>query len=276
MIKRVLVYTYGDQSHANTIHAAAVIAAKYDARLTGLFVKPDFAGYSMVYGSYPLNLTKSFHDLQDDFAANVKAEFESVCSEFELQTQWHEVDQYERTPRPSNYADLIFVSQPDKESSVIFNDTDFVDFLITDTGLPTVVIPRQWTASEVGKRPTLGWKECRESVGAVRHALPLMRDADDVDIVSVTKRTNLDNELVEGIEISEYLTDHGVTTRFFAEHMDADDRRPADTLIRHVKDRGRDLIIIGGYGHSRFREIVLGGMTRDLIKESPVPVLLSH
>jgi nucleotide-binding universal stress UspA family protein len=276
MIKRILVYTYGDQSHSVTIGAAARLAEKYNAKLIGLFVKPDFAGYTSVYGNFPLNLSQSFHDLQNDFAAKVKADFDQIVAKFDLRSQWHEVDQYEATPKPSNYADLIFVSQPYKESSVVFNDTDFVDFLIMDSGLPTIVVPRSWSGDQLGLRPTLGWKECREAVGAVRHALPLLCDAEDVDIVTVTKKTNLDDELVEGIEISEYLTDHDITTRFFAERMDKDDHSAADTLLRHVNDRGRDLIVIGGYGHSRFREIILGGMTRSLIKESTVPVLMCH
>jgi nucleotide-binding universal stress UspA family protein len=103
-----------------------------------------------------------------------------------------------------------------------------------------------------------------------------MRDAKDVDIVSITRATKLDQELVDGIEISEYLNQHRVTTNYFSERMIEQDQNEADTLLRHVENHDRDLIIIGGYGHSRFREIVLGGMTRALIKKSPVPILLSH
>ncbi|MFT6407663.1 MAG: nucleotide-binding universal stress UspA family protein, partial [Arenicella sp.] len=54
------------------------------------------------------------------------------------------------------------------------------------------------------------------------------------------------------------------------------DKNEADTLLRHIEKHGRDLIIMGGYGHSRLREIVLGGVTRALIKKSPVPILLAH
>jgi nucleotide-binding universal stress UspA family protein len=103
-----------------------------------------------------------------------------------------------------------------------------------------------------------------------------MRKAENLDIVAIKPNTDLEEELVEGIEISDYLSEHGVKTEYFTLRMSDDERRVADTLLRHVKERGRDLIIIGGYSHSRLREIVLGGMTRDLIKNSTVPVLLSH
>lgn len=276
MIRRIIVYTYGDQSHENAINAAAILAKKHQASLTGLFVKPDFSGYTTVYGAYPLNLTQTFFDLQAEFASKVKTCFTEIANKHELPNQWHEIQQYEAPPKPSNYADLIVVSQPDQESSVIFNDTDFVDHLITDTGLPTVVIPRNWQSKSAPKHIVLGWKECREAVGAVRHSLTLMRDAEDVHVVSVTKKADTDADLVNGIEITSYLTEHDVQAEFFSATMDAADQHAADTLIRHVQEHQRDLIIIGGYGHSRFREIILGGVTRSLIKESTVPVLLSH
>jgi nucleotide-binding universal stress UspA family protein len=276
MIKEVLVYTFGDLSHDSVIRAAAAFAAHHNARLTGLFVKPDVMAYSVAYGNYPLGLAETFYQLQASYCEKIKARFESITADYELRCQWHQTDEYEKKPRPAFYSDLIFVRQPDKESSVIFNDTDFVDHLITDTGLPTVVIPSNWSAENFAQRPVLGWKETREAVSAVRHALPIMRDAKDLDIVTITQATDYNEELIDGIEISDYLSKHEVKTKYFAERMVEQDQNEADTLLRHVENRGRDLIIIGGYGHSRFREIVLGGMTRSLIKKSPAPVLLSH
>ncbi|MFT6099715.1 MAG: nucleotide-binding universal stress UspA family protein [Arenicella sp.] len=75
---------------------------------------------------------------------------------------------------------------------------------------------------------------------------------------------------------SGYLSKHEVTSKYFAVRMIEQDQNVADTLLRHVENRGRDLIIIGGYGNSCFWKMVLGGMTRSLIKKSPLPVLLSH
>jgi len=276
MIKEVLVYTFGNQSHDSAIRAAAMFSANHKARLTGLFVKPDAVTYSVSYGDYPLSLAETLYELQAGYCEKIKASFERIVGNYDIHSEWHQTDEYEKKPRPEFYSDVIFVRQPDKESSVIFNDTDFVDDLITDTGLPTVVVPNHWSAENFAQLPVLGWKETREAVSAVRHALPIMRDAIDVDIVTVTRETKPDEELVEGIEISDYLNKHKVKTRYFAERMTQADHSEAETLLRHVENRDRDLIIIGGYGHSRFREIILGGMTRSLIKKSSVPVLLSH
>ncbi|MGK0292468.1 MAG: nucleotide-binding universal stress UspA family protein [Porticoccaceae bacterium] len=276
MIKRVLIYTYGDQSHKAAIQAAAAFASQHDAQISGLFVRPDYVGYSGFYGEYPLNLAKTFYDLQDDYAKRTQAEFETIVSSYDCRSQWHEIEQFEKKPKPSLYTDVIFISQPDSESNVIFNDTDFVDRLIIETGLPIIIVPKLWSSASFAQRPALGWKETREAAAAVRHALPLMRSAKQVDIVTVTKQSDLDQELVQGIGISEYLTEHGVKCQYFYERMIESEHNESETLIRHIENNKCDLIIIGGYGHSRFREIVLGGMTRELIKNSPVPVLMSH
>lgn len=276
MINEVLVYTFGSQSHDSVIKAAASFAAQHDADLVGLYVKPDVVGYASIYGTYPLNLVETFYDLQKEFANKAKAQFEKIVRSYNIRSQWHETKEYERKPRTAFYADIAFVSQANKDSGVAFNESGFIDHLITDTGLPTIVIPSDWSADMFAQKPVLGWNETREAANAVRHALPIMRDAKEVDVVTITMKTDLDDELIEGIEISKYLTRHDIKTRYFAERMIEQDSSEADTLLRHVEDRSRDLIIIGGYGHSRLRELVLGGMTRALLTKSPVPVLLVH
>lgn len=276
MIKKVIVYTFGDQNQDNTIRAAVRFAEQHGADLTGLFVRPDLMGYSSVYGEYPLNLAETFYDLQKDFAVNAEKRFNQLVAKADCNPEWHVISEYEKKPRPELYADFLFVSQPSKESSVIFNDADFVDHLIVGTGVPTVIIPAQWNAKQFGTHPLLGWKETREAVNAVRHALPLMRAADSVDIVSATRKTNNESDLVNGIEISAYLAAHEVDCEFFAALMESDDHDESETLLRHARQNNCDLIIIGGYGHSRFREIVLGGVTRGLIQHSDIPVMLSH
>ena len=276
MIRKVIVYTFGDQNQDNTIRTAARFAEQHGAELTGLFVRPDIMGYSSVYGEYPLNLAETFYDLQNDFAADAEKRFNEVVSGLDCNPEWHVIGEYERKPKPALYADFLFVSQPTKESSVIFNDTDYVDHLIMETGLPTVIVPADWDASKFAVHPVLGWKESKEAVGAVRHSLSLMRKSDAVDIVTATRTSDSDADLVNGIEISAYLAAHDINCKFFSSPMDEDERDESETLLRHAHDNNCDLIIIGGYGHSRFREIVLGGVTRGLIRNSDVPIVLSH
>lgn len=276
MIRKVLVYTFGKQSHKAAIKVAAQFSVQHNAELIGLFVKPDIGRYSTIYGNYPLNLAYTYFETQNDYQEQAKTEFDKLTSRYDIATQWYGIDEYEKHANPALYVDMIFVCQPSQEGSVIFNDSDFIDHLITTTGIPIIVIPKNWASDTFAKKPVLAWKETREAVGAVRHTLPLMREATDVNIVSARKKADPDTELITGIKISEYLTEHGVCCRFSTEIMKNKDHDLAQTLLRHVDSHHRDLIIMGGYGHSRLREIILGGMTRALIKKSTVPVLLSH
>ena len=276
MIKKVLIYTYGDSNQDNTIRAAANFANQHGASLTGLFVRPDFMSYSTIYGEYPLNLAQSYFDLQRDYAANVKVSFNKIVDQVDCPAEWHEIDEYDRKPNPALYADFIFVTQPSRESSVIFNDCDFIDHLIVQTGLPTVVIPTGWQAHKFGTRPLLGWNESKESVGAVRHTLALMREAEQVDVVTANKTGDSDADLITGIEISAYLAAHDISCKYFSVPMQPSEPNESATLLRHAQSNDCDLIIVGGYGHSRLREIVLGGVTRGLLRNSNVPITLSH
>lgn len=276
MIKRVLVYTYGDHNHDHSIRAAAKFAAQHDAELVGLFVEPDVMGFTSIYGTYPLNLAQTFADLQSDFESKIHDSFVKICGEYDVRKQWHRTAEYEKSPRPSFYADLTFIGQVEHPNDVVFDGGNFIDHLITDTGLPTVVIPATWSGESFGERPVLAWRETREAAGAVRHTLPLMRNANDLHVVSAYRQEHKELELIDGVEICQYLSEHGVKPEFFAISIDSHTLPEGAAICRHVNEHDRDLIIAGGYGHSRLREVILGGMTRSLLAISPVPVLFSH
>ncbi len=276
MIKRALVYAYGNVDHDNTYRAAADFALRHDCELTGVFVTHDYMNYASVYGPGPINLAQHYYEMQKEFATAAKERFIEITNKIGCNAQWHNLSELEAQSKPSMYTDISFVSQPKVEKSLIFNDTDFVDNLVIDTGMPVIVIPEAWTQDTFGDRPLLGWKECREAASATRHALSIMRAAKMVDIVTVAAKINDKEDLTAGIQISAYLTVHGVECNFQSKIKADDDPNEANTLHRHALVNGCDLIIIGGYGHSRLREIILGGVTRSLIRNSKVPVLLAH
>ena len=276
MIKRALVYAYGNIDHDNTFRAAAHFASQHNCALTAVFVTPDYMNLVSIYGPGPVNLAKHYYDMQKDFGLAAQKRFTHIADDIGCNAQWHTLSELEAQNNPSMYTDIIFVSQPNIEPSVIFNDTDFVDSLIVDTGIPVIVIPQNWTQERLGTQPLLGWKESREAVCAVRHSLPLMRDAKQVNIVSVVEKFNNDEDLIRGVEISAFLSNHDVACDFQCVATASEDRNEASTLQRFALVNNSDLIIIGGYGHSRLREIILGGVTKDLIRSSKVPVLLAH
>lgn len=275
MIKKVLVYAFGSQSHENTIRAAAMFATQYGAELKGVFVKPNYLGYSTFYGEQPINLAQRFYALQTEFAEIAKQEFTDLTKGFGCKSDWCEIDEYDESLRLPIYSDYIFVNKPVNDG-LVFSETDFVDHLILKTGLPTIIIPPNWGGKTFARRPILGWKETKEAINAVRHCLPLMRGSEGVNIVTVTAKKDLDTELIQGVKISEYLSAHQISCKYHNTRVLPDENDEAQSLIRYAGEHYGDLLIIGGYGHSRFQQLVLGGVTRQLLKNSPIPLLLAH
>ena len=276
MIKRVVVTLHGPASNKGVISAAAGFASRHGARLTGLFVKPEILNYATVYGAYPLNLAQNFSDLQESLARNAEQEFEQCCQKFDCETQWHTCTENEVTGAAAIYSDFMFVPQPKIEDSVIFNDLDYTDRIILESGIPAIVIPTDWTHAIETQHPMVGWNRSREAVRAVRTSLDLLRESAAVDIVVVNQPGDLQDQLADGIEISAYLGAHDIDANHFSEIQHTDDSSEAEALQRHAKEHDCDLLVIGGYGHSRLREIILGGVTRQLVRDSDIPVLIIH
>jgi nucleotide-binding universal stress UspA family protein len=276
MIKRALVYSYGKVNHENTYRAAANFALQHNCELTGVFVTPDYISFATLYGSEPVNMAQHYYEMQKEFEIAAKQNFTAITKEIGCNAQWHKLSASEAQRKPALYTDVIFVSQPKVEKSLVFNDTDFVDNLVIGTAIPVIVIPENWTHKNLGTHTLLGWKETREAVAAVRHALPLMRKAKKVDIVTIVAKFDQDRDLIAGVEISAYLASHDVNCNY--QTVTAAEREPneAATLQRHAAVHECDLIIIGGYGHSRLRQIILGSVTRELVRNSEVPLLLAH
>lgn len=276
MIKRVMVYTYGAQPHENTIEIAAKFAAAKDAQIIGLFLKPDYVNYANVYGQFPLNMTKTFYEHQEQFAEQSKECFERICQRSDCRYEWNEVDQYEPSPKPELYTDCIFISQPGKSTDNTFDEFDYLDSLIIASGTPIIIVPRGWQADTFARCPVLAWKESKEAASATRQSISIMQQADKVDIVSVDASLDRDHELVSGVQIGEYLGLHGIDCTFFDKPKTKGDKHESEVILRHIEDHKNDLLIMGGYSRSRLREIILGGMTRDMLKNCSIPVLMAH
>ena len=107
---------------------------------------------------------------------------------------------------------------------------------------------------------------------AIADAMPLITRAKAVDLVIVTERGK--NDEITGANMSEHLARHGVAVE--VKRIAKGDIAVQDAILDYVADSGADLIVMGGYGHSRLREFILGGVTRSILKSMTVPVLMSH
>lgn len=137
--------------------------------------------------------------------------------------------------------------------------------VLPDTGLGDRVAPR---------RVVIAWNQGREAMRAVRLALPILAAADVVNIAVIDPPTHGPERSDPGGLLCQMLVRHGVRAEVsvLAKTLP----RTSDVLARHAEDQNADLLVMGAYGHSRFREAILGGTTRNILEQSRVPVFMAH
>ena len=140
--------------------------------------------------------------------------------------------------------------------------------------VPVMVIPDGVTYPDEVSMALVAWNESTEALAAIRVGLPLLRGAGKVDITIIDPPTHGPDRSDPGGQLSQMLVRHGVRAEVsvLAKTMP----RISDILCRHCGDKDADLLVMGAYGHSRFRESILGGATRNMLEMAEVPVLLAH
>lgn len=169
-------------------------------------------------------------------------------------------------------ADLIIAGQtdPDWDLSPLL---DFPERLALEGGRPVLVIPYAGRHAQVGTNAVIAWKARREAARAVFDALPLLARAKSVQILEVKERGESE-AVAADVSIAVALARHGIkpTVRTSV----ADDVSIANEILSRLADQGADLLVMGAYGHSRMRELVFGGATRQIARHMTVPTLFSH
>lgn len=173
----------------------------------------------------------------------------------------------------TRYADVDIVAAPVHGAADAGVARKFFSSMLFESGRPVLVIPASHPAELPIRHAVVAWKPSREAVRAIHDALPLLTHASSIDLVTVEPGDGADNGFAPDVDIATHLSRHGLQVKVI--------RRPrsqtvATTLLRHAAETEAQLLIAGGYGHSRLREWALGGTTRELLRAMHLPVLFSH
>lgn len=139
---------------------------------------------------------------------------------------------------------------------------------------PVIVLPDQGPELKVPEKIAIGWNESAEALRAVRSALPLLSSAQIVHIVVIDPPKHGPTRSDPGGQLSQFLARHDVKVEI--DVLSKTMPRVSDVMRRHVIDINADLMVMGAYGHSRFREAVLGGVTRNMLETCEIPVFMAH
>jgi nucleotide-binding universal stress UspA family protein len=167
--------------------------------------------------------------------------------------------------------DLAIVGQAEPEISSM--EQIIGETTLFESGRPMIMVPYIQKAPFKTDNVMICWDGSRTAARAVADAIPIIRKSGRVEIVIVASDRGKQDE-IEGADIGQHLARHGLKVdvhRISGGNIDV-----GDALLSHAADSGADFMVMGGYGHSRLREFVLGGVTRSIFGSMTLPVLLSH
>jgi nucleotide-binding universal stress UspA family protein len=273
-LKDLLVVVDHDPTCAARVDIALALAAEHGAHLTGLHVMPW--PLPQVYAEIPI--PESVEKMQrldlEDAARRAGAVFAERARGAAVPTEWRvtEGDVVRVAREHARYADLTIVPQGVDLGAAGGDLAALPADLALSVGRPVLVIPRYGSFARVGGRVLVAWNASREATRAVADALPLLQRAAEVTVLSIDPEGDV--ERLPGGDIARHLARHGVVVQ--AATVSGADIAVGELLLSYAADHDIDLIVMGAYGHTRLREMVLGGATRSLLRHMTVPVLLSH
>ena len=260
--------------------AAAALAAAHGARLTGLAVAEPLAAHAEYL---PPEALDRYREAWQTRNARLEATFNEQVAHHAISTEWRSVEDLRIDRRTldviamqARYADLLVIGQIDPDRPADLVPSDLPGQVAVMAGRPVLALPYAWTPRAIGHRVMIGWDGGRESARAVSDALPLLETADSVQVVVVGSDQGFRPRHgdLPGADIAAHLARHDVPVEVYSQGIS--DIPVADALLSAAADSDADLLVMGAYGRSRFREMVLGGTTRRILGEMTLPVLLSH
>ena len=275
-LKDILVHVDGSRSAPARIRTAATLAEAHGAHLIGLYVIEVPVLPSYAEAQIPATILEAQRKAFANAAAGAEGVFDEVTSSIGIGAEWRCVEDRRSAALSlhAHYADLVVVGQPDPGDPGCVS-RGLADRLALESGRPVMVVPAGGATGTVGRRILVAWNARREAVRAVSDAMPLLEAAEHVTVVTINAASDdPENEGIPAADIGLHLARHGIdiTTE---SHYGA----PAavgELILDAAADAGADLLVMGAYGHSRFRELVLGGVTAHVLEHAPIAVLLSH
>ncbi len=284
-LRDLLVVLDGSPRSEVVLGVALDLARRHDAHLTGFcpleVLMP--ANLAFALGGYPAltSLQGAANQIEDEAlakAAIIEAGFREQLARNELRGDWQigRGAVGEAVARRARTADLVVLGQVDPDNRLPPTARNLVEDVLMDSGRPLLLVPFAGRFDTIGTNVMIGWNATREAARAAHDALLLIEPTAKVTVLTVERgRSGVEPQEMPGADIAEHLARHGLQVSAARTATDGS-IGDADALLSYASDVGTDLLVVGGYGHSRARELVLGGVSRGLLQHMTVPLLISH
>ena len=286
-LRTILVPIRGDGRGESVLDHALALGRRFNAHLMALHCRPrpeDMLPFGVfVPTSFRQQITSSATALADDEESRIKAVFDDYCARHDLAVIENSLAAPRDRPSASwssatgkqaavvavrgRLADVIAVAQPDRDSNLGVNT---LEAALLQTGRLALLCPNAPLAG-LGRHVAIGWNGSSEAALAVTAALPVLLAADQVSVLSALtgRKPELGPE-----ELQAYLASHDVRAEI--KSFEAKATEVGQSLLAAAKDVGADVLLIGAYGQTRRRELVMGGVTQHIIDHTDLPVLMIH
>jgi nucleotide-binding universal stress UspA family protein len=279
-LKNIGVFVDATPEGEKRIDYAATLAEQCGAHLAGIHVvsavRPEYRSDYYVIGEKAIRALLAEQKAADEAAtSNVRRRFEAISAKRDLSAEFRVIRRGgsdEDITLSSLHSDLVVIGQRELQELRGYASPEK---LLLASGAPILVIPSGWKSESIGNKILVGWNASREARRAVADALPFLVAANSVTLLVVDSDARARRHGEEpGADIAVYLARHGV--RVEVEQVLSQGAPVAGIILSHAANHGVDLIIIGAYSHARSVEMMFGGVTRTVLKQAPVPVLMSR
>lgn len=280
--KTILLHVDDSEHFDERMRVAAKIAAVEKAHLIGAAMTGIPKGIVEPWTSGPGGIDVSA------YVDTVNLQAEIALQHFDSMFQQLGVTSFERllvdddapggVNELAHYCELVVLGQYDPEDNPSPITSDLAEYVAMNGGSPVLVVPYSGQFKTVGERVLIAWNGSPQATRAVRGAIPLLQRSSKVDIVIFRGGGDSDRGavLMEQL-IASYLARHSIQANVTRQPYDANSENDiGNLLLSMIADLSSDLLVMGCYGHSRSREILLGGATRTIMKSMTVPVLMAH
>jgi len=253
---------------------AIALAARSEAHLIAL--APSFSYVAEAAGvRLPADIRQDLRARSDEAAHDAVTNFEGraraagVLHQSEI-LRAGPSDFADRFALRARTCDLSVVPQPDPSAS----GTGLIEAVLFDSGRPVLMVPYVHRGEPRFDKILVAWDGSKAATRAVHDSLPLLAYSKAVELLTVYTERHRPENVIPGSDLAIHLARHGLNVT--ASSTDASEIGIADAILSHVADSGTDLIVMGGYAHSRLRHLVFGGATSGVLTSMTAPVLMAH
>ena len=276
MIKDIVVnLTIGVERDAAANYAVS-LASIFKAHLVGVaFVYDPKASANLIVG-IPAELIDAQRAATKHLANEAVARFEELAKQAGVMTEsqmidvapGHVGDTFGRLARSFDLS-VIRQAEPNKAEQ----EVPIIEGALFESGRPVIVVPYIQTQGAIFNRVMVGWDGSRTAARAIGDAMPVLERAKMIEVFTVVAGPTKNTEL-PGIDIGQHLSRHGLNVE--VKRIPAESINVPEAILSHAADISADFMVMGGYGHSRLREYVLGGATRGILASMTLPTLMSN